>query len=91
MRRNLFTAISILSLLLIFFLFGYDSTKWYGGFFTFLYQVNMFMPFILGGLGIVSALLGIKGYRMVLVVLHSFLLLLFLGIYFKAFYGFNEP
>ena len=45
--------------------------------FTFLYHVNMFMPFILGGLGIVSALLGIKGYRMVLVVLHLFLQLLF--------------
>ena len=45
--------------------------------FTFLYHINMFMPFILGGLGIVSALLGIKGYRLVLVVLHLFLQLLF--------------
>ncbi len=87
MRQNIFSAISILSLLLTFFMFGYDSTKWYGNFFTFLYHVNMFMPFILGGLGIASALLGIKGYRMVLVVLHLFLQLLFFCIYLKAFYG----
>ncbi|MBX8946193.1 MULTISPECIES: hypothetical protein [Lysinibacillus] len=86
MRQNIFSAISISSLLLIFFMFGYDSTKWYGNLFTFLYRVNMFMPFILGGLGITSALFGIKGYRMVLVVLHLFLLLLFFCIYLKAFY-----
>ncbi|WP_155593577.1 hypothetical protein [Lysinibacillus cavernae] len=90
MGRNIFSALSILCLLLTFFMFGYDSTKWYGGFFTFLYDANMFMPFILGALGIVSALLGIKGHRMVLVVLHLFILLLFLGIYLKTFYGYNE-
>lgn len=87
MRQNIFSAISISSLLLIFFMFGYDSAKWYGSFFTFLYHINMFMPFILGGLGIVSALLGIKGYRLVLVVLHLFLQLLFFCIYLKVFYG----
>ncbi len=71
-------------------MFGYDSTKWYGRFFKFLYDISMFMPFILGGIGIVSALLGIKGeYRFILVVLHSFLLLLFLVIVIKALYGFS--
>ncbi|ACA37836.1 hypothetical protein Bsph_0205 [Lysinibacillus sphaericus C3-41] len=36
----------------------------------------------------VSTFLGIKEYRFILVVLHSFLLLLILGIYIKALYGF---
>ncbi len=71
-------------------MFGYDSTKWYGRFFKFLYDISRFMPFILGGIGIVSALLGIKGeYRFILVVLHLFLLLLFLVIVIKALYGFS--
>ncbi len=86
MRRIIFSTISILCLLITIFMIGYDSTKWYGSFLKLLYDVNMFMPFILGGLGIISAIFGIKGdYRMVLVVLHSFILLLFLGIYIKAF------
>ncbi len=90
MRYTIFSSLSIFCLLLILLLFGYDSTKWYGSFFKFLYDISVLMPFILGGIGIVSALLGIKGeYRFILVVLHSFLLLLFLGIYIKALYGFS--
>lgn len=88
MRRIIFSAISILCLFITFIMFGFDSTKWYGSFIKLLYDVTMFMPFILGGLGIISAIFGIKGdYRMVLVVLHSFILLLYLGIYIKIFYG----
>lgn len=90
MRQIIFSTLSIFCLLLTFLMFGYDSTKWYGSFFKFLYDISMLMPFILGGIGIVSALLGIKGeYRFILVVLHSCLLLLFLVIYIKALYGFS--
>ncbi|MGE7988264.1 hypothetical protein [Lysinibacillus fusiformis] len=90
MRHTIFSTLSIICLLLTVLMFGYDSTKWYGRFFKFLYDISMFMPFILGGIGIVSALLGIKGeYRFILVVLHSFLLLLFLVIVIKALYGFS--
>ncbi|WP_418302049.1 hypothetical protein [Lysinibacillus fusiformis] len=90
MRHTIFSTLSIICLLLTVLMFGYDSTKWYGRFFKFLYDISMFMPFILGGIGIVSALLGIKGeYRFILVVLHSFLLLLFLVIIIKALYGFS--
>ncbi|KGA80313.1 hypothetical protein D0439_02895 [Lysinibacillus fusiformis] len=90
MRYTIFSSLSIFCLLLTLLLFGYDSTKWYGSFLKFLYDISVLMPFILGGIGIVSALLGIKGeYRFILVVLHSFLLLLFLGIYIKALYGFS--
>ncbi|MFJ7921761.1 hypothetical protein ACIQ6U_18595 [Lysinibacillus fusiformis] len=90
MRHTTFSTLSIICLLLTVLMFGYDSTKWYGRFLKFLYDISMFMPFILGGIGIVSALLGIKGeYRFILVVLHSFLLLLFLVIVIKALYGFS--
>ncbi|MFJ7699830.1 hypothetical protein [Lysinibacillus fusiformis] len=90
MRHTIFSTLSIICLLLTVLMFGYDSTKWYGRFFKFLYDISMFMPFILGGIGIVSALLGIKGeYRFILVVLHSFLLLLFLVVVIKVLYGFS--
>ncbi|MFF2178968.1 hypothetical protein ACFVT8_21255 [Lysinibacillus sp. NPDC058147] len=71
MRRKIFSAISILSLMITFFMFGYNPSKWNGSFINFLY--NLSMPFILGGLGIISAIFGIKGdTRMVLIVLMLF-------------------
>lgn len=70
MRRYIFTAISILLLIVTFFMFGYDPTKWYGKFYNFL---SIFTPFVLGGLGILSAIFGIKGdIRKVLIVLNAF-------------------
>ncbi|WP_341300568.1 hypothetical protein MHB44_19985 [Lysinibacillus sp. FSL H8-0500] len=85
MRYHIFTTISILCLLLIIFMFGYDSTKWYGSFFKFLYGLSVFVPFILSMIGIISALFGVKGdFRKILVILHIFLFLILLGIYFMA-------
>jgi len=39
MRRYIFTAISILLLIVTFFMFGYDPTKWYGKFYN---SLNIF-------------------------------------------------
>ncbi|TQR29064.1 hypothetical protein C7Y47_18435 [Lysinibacillus sphaericus] len=92
MRRNIFSTISIFSLMITFFMFGYDSSKWYGSFFNFLYDLSIFTPFMLGGLGIISAILGIKGdIRIVLIVLNAFLMFLFLGAYLIGIYGFQNP
>ncbi|MFJ8460792.1 hypothetical protein ACIQ57_16845 [Lysinibacillus xylanilyticus] len=85
MRRNIFSTVSILLLMITFLMFGYDSTKWYGGFFNYLYDISIFTPLILGGLGIISASFGIKGdIRMVLIVLHAFSSCLFLGAYINS-------
>ncbi|MFC9541186.1 hypothetical protein ACFTQ7_15030 [Lysinibacillus sp. NPDC056959] len=92
MRRNIFSAISIFLLMIAFFMFGYDSSKWYGSFFKFLYDLSIFTPFILVGLGVISAILGIKGdIRMILIVLNAFLMFLFLGAYLIGVYGFQNP
>jgi len=92
MRRNIFSTISILSFIITFFMLGYDSTKWYGSFFNFLYDISIFTPFALGGLGIISAFFGIKGdIRIVLIVLNAFLLLIFLGAYLIGVFGFQHP
>ena len=41
--------------------------------FNFLYNLSIFSPVVLGGLGIISAILGIKGdIRIVLIVLNAF-------------------
>jgi hypothetical protein len=78
--------------MIAFFMFGYDSSKWYGGFFKFLYDLSIFTPFILGGLGVISAILGIKGdIRMILIVLNAFIMFLFLGAYLIGVYGFQNP
>ncbi|MDM5230517.1 hypothetical protein [Lysinibacillus pakistanensis] len=88
MRRYIFTAISILLLIVTFFMFGYDPTKWYGKFYNFL---SIFTPFVLGGLGILSAIFGIKGdIRKVLIVLNAFLMILFLGVYLIRIFGFQK-
>lgn len=92
MRRNIFSAISIFLLMIAFFMFGYDSSKWYGSFLKFRYDLRIFTPFILGGLGIISAILGITGdIRMILIVLNAFLMFLFLGAYLIGVYGFQNP
>ncbi|MEB2281321.1 hypothetical protein LAV73_15155 [Lysinibacillus xylanilyticus] len=92
MKRNIFSAISIFSLMITLFMFGYDSSKWYGSFFNFLYDLSIFTPIVLGGLGIISAILGIKGdIRIVLIVLNTFLMFLFLGAYLIGIYGFQNP
>lgn len=58
----------------------------------FLFQISFFIPFILGGLGLIFAVLGIKGTtRMILVVLNLFILIVFIFVYIMAFYGFQEP
>jgi len=74
-------------------MFGYDSSKWYGSFFKFLYDLSIFTPFILGGLGVISAILGIKGdiLRMILIVLNAFLMFLSLGVNLNGVYGFQNP
>ncbi|MCL1697827.1 MULTISPECIES: hypothetical protein [unclassified Lysinibacillus] len=89
MRRNLFSTISIISFLITFLMFGYDTSKWYGIFFNFLCELSIFTPFVLGGLGIISAIFGLKGdIRMVLIVLNAFLMILFLGAYLMGIFGF---
>jgi len=76
--------------MITFFMFGYNSPKWNGSFFNFLY--NLSMPFVLGGFGIISAIFGIKGdTRMVLIVLNTFSMFLFLGAYLMGIFGFQNP
>ena len=48
--------------------------------------IGITIPFILGISGLIFAILGIKGpTRMILVVLNSFILVVFIGIYLMAF------
>jgi hypothetical protein len=55
-------------------------------------KFDIYPSFALGGLGIISAFLGIKGdIRMVLIVLNAFLLLIFLGACLIGIFGFQNP
>lgn len=92
MKEKFFTGLSIFCLVLTFLLFNYDSTKWYGKFFDFLYDTSIFTPLIIGLLGIISAFLGIKGtIRMILILLNSLSLIVFLFVILIAIFGFKEP
>ncbi|MFC9541640.1 hypothetical protein ACFTQ7_17445 [Lysinibacillus sp. NPDC056959] len=91
MKQKLFSSLSFIFLILTFFMFGYDSGKWYSNFFDFLYDVSIYMPFLLGGLGILTAIFGIKGnIRGILIILNSFLLIMFLLAFLMGTFGFKE-
>ncbi|MFC9541639.1 hypothetical protein ACFTQ7_17440 [Lysinibacillus sp. NPDC056959] len=83
MQRKIFTYLSIAFLFLT-FLIGLAP--------QYILEISLTIPFISGILGLIFAILGIKGpTRMILVVLNSFILVVFIWIYLMAFYGFNEP
>jgi len=83
LQRKIFTYLSIIFLFLT-FLIGLAP--------QYILGISMTIPFILGISGLIFAILGIKGpTRMILVVLNSFILVVFIGIYLMAFYGFNKP
>ncbi len=55
------------------------------------YDLRIFTPCALGGLGIISAFLDIKGdICMVLIVLNAFSLFFFLGAYLMGIFGFQN-
>ncbi|WP_375200839.1 hypothetical protein [Bacillus sp. RS11] len=84
MRRKIFTYLSIIFLFLTFLIYGLAPQS--------ILEISLTIPFISGILGLIFAILGIKGpTRMILVVLNSFILVVFIGIYLMAFYGFNKP
>jgi len=73
-------------------MFGYDATKWYGSFYNFLYDISIFAPLIIAGLGTISAIFGVKGdIRMFLIILNAILLFLFLNAYLMGIFGFQRP
>lgn len=84
MRRKIFTYLSIIFLFLTFLIYGLAPQS--------ILEISLTIPFISGILGLIFAILGIKGpTRMILVVLNSFILVVFIGVYLMAFYGFNKP
>ncbi|KOS69048.1 hypothetical protein AEA09_11155 [Lysinibacillus contaminans] len=92
MKQKFFTGLSVACLVLTFLIFGYDSTKWYGKFIDFLFDISIFTPLIIGALGILSAFLGIKGtIRMILILVNSFFLIVFLCAILLGILGFHRP
>lgn len=90
--RKILTGASVVFLLLTFFMIGYDSSSWYGKFYDTLYDISIFTPLILGGLGITSAILGIKGnIRVTLITLNSLLFLFCIFATLSGIFGFTEP
>ncbi|KOP77938.1 hypothetical protein AMS59_14995 [Lysinibacillus sp. FJAT-14745] len=83
MRRKIFTYLSIIFLFLS-FLVGLAPQS--------ILEISLTIPFISGILGLIFAILGIKGpTRMILVVINLFVLVVFIGVYLMAFYGLNNP
>lgn len=76
--------------LLAFLMLVYISQDWNNIFFEFLYE-SMYTPIVLGLLGMISAFLGMKGTRVIL-IFSNFLILIVFGIaYFVSIFGFKEP
>jgi len=92
LKQKIFSSLSFIFFLLTIFMFGYDSGKWYSDFYESLYDVSIFMPFILGGLGILTAIFGVKGnIRGILIIFNSYMLIMFLLAFLMGTFGFKEP
>ena len=85
MQRNVFSFLSA-----IFFIFTYlPYSRKFGDFF---FDISPNTPAIFGVLGLVFAILGIKGkVRMTLILLNSLSLFVFIFVLLIAVYGFQEP
>lgn len=84
MKKIYYTYFSLLILFLTIFLFAFAP--------EFILLFHFIIPLLLVLIGLISALFGSKGeIRMVVVVLHLFILIVFASIYILGIYGFNEP
>ena len=91
MRKKVFTALSGICFFLAAFPLIF-MTNWGAAFFSALINISIFLPLLLGILGCVFALLGLKGsMRVSLILLNGLSILLILFVLFIAFFGFKEP
>ncbi|MBB5144900.1 hypothetical protein HNQ35_000089 [Cerasibacillus quisquiliarum] len=92
MLRKLLTFISITFLILLFLMLSYSSSSWYSSFFDSLWEINAFFPLFFGIISILSAFWGIKGsIRLTLILLNTFILIMFFIAFLMGYYGFKEP
>ena len=91
-RKKVFTALSGICLFLAVFPLIFMTTDWGAALFSALINTSIFLPLLLGILGCVFALLGLKGsMRVSLILLNGLSILLILFVLFIAFFGFKEP
>lgn len=86
MKKVYYTYFSLLILFLTILLFVFAPK------FLLYFHLILIIPLLLALIGLTSALFGSKGeIRMVLVVLHLFILIVFASVYLLGMYGFKEP
>ncbi len=70
---------------------SFNTSKWGSKVVDYLYDISIATPFILGGLGLLAAILGVKGnIRKIFVVIIVVMMIYFLIPFIMSF-GFNEP
>ena len=92
MRKKVFTALSGICFFLAAFPLIFMTTDWGAALFSALINISIFLPLLIGILGCVFALLGLKGsMRVYLILLNGLSILLILFVLFIAYFGFKEP
>ncbi|RWZ54590.1 hypothetical protein EQV77_13135 [Halobacillus fulvus] len=90
--KMFYSILSGVFLFISFAIFVYNPSSWGGQFFQLLMDISVYTPFITSILGIVLAVAGIKGVpRALLILLHSFILLLFVIAFLMGTFGFQNP
>lgn len=70
---------------------SFNTSKWGSKVIDYLYDISIATPFILGGLGLLTAILGVKGsIRKILITVIVVMMIYFLIPFIMSF-GFNEP
>ncbi|MCC2248965.1 hypothetical protein JUJ52_03200 [Virgibacillus sp. AGTR] len=90
MQKRFFSILSVFFFIMTILLILYipNQREWENALFEYILE----FPFIFGGLGIVSALLGVKGStKITLILLISIVMVWYLFVYLMGTVGFQEP
>lgn len=92
MLKKSFSLLSAVFLLLTVFPVIPPFDKWGDKLFVFILEISIYLPFIFGVIGILFALVGVKGnIKITLVIANILGLFLFLIIFLMGTIGFQEP
>lgn len=92
MQKRVFSVLSAVFCFLTFSPLIAMPNDWGEQIFIFITEITIYLPFVLGVLGIFFALVGVKGeIKAILFILNTLGLIVYLFIFLMGLYGFQEP
>lgn len=87
LNKKIYSFLSVLSLIVMVFPFVAGDE-----YFDFIFGMSIYLPIILGVLGVFFGIIGVKGLlRICIVVANLFVLVFYILVIFAGIYGFQQP